>query len=136
MKIGDSLLHILIQSIFLHLLGFLNFDENLDKGEYGEIGEHIDPPHIRCIDGWFQCLWVLHDHILMHFPHQQEGVSDILIRRAVVLINSIVYDFRDFVNKDHDIFLKDLCGVSEGADITEPEDRENLLPWDDRIDRI
>ena len=72
----------------------------------------------------------------MHFPHQQERVSDILIRRAIILINSVMYDFSDFVYKDHDIFLKHLSGVSEGADITEPEYRENLLPWDNRIDRI
>ena len=58
--------------------------------------------------------------------HQQECVPNVLVGESSVKGDLHVHDFRDGVDKLHDILLQHLCRVRELPDVTEAEDSIHL----------
>lgn len=60
------------------------------------------------------------------FPDYQESVSDVFVGPSFCIMHLLVHYVSDCINKKKNIFLKDLCSVSEVPDITETINSINL----------
>eukprot|EP00961_Rhodomonas_salina_P247264 3340832-Rhodomonas_salina.1 len=66
-------------------------------------------------------------------PRELERISDVLVRRALVLRHRAMHKVGDAVHKDHDVFLQALGAVREGADVAEAKHALQSLAGDQRV---
>mmetsp|Transcript_38125 Transcript_38125/g.83329 ORF Transcript_38125/g.83329 Transcript_38125/m.83329 type:complete len:207 (-) Transcript_38125:119-739(-) len=98
--------------------GFVDGRDDLDKRHEGEIGEASTVAGVG----------------VNQSPHQQESLSDILVRRPGILIHDAVNYFRDLIDKHHHLVLQDLGGIGKILNVAVAKDAVDHAPRDHSVD--
>mmetsp|Transcript_43821 Transcript_43821/g.76977 ORF Transcript_43821/g.76977 Transcript_43821/m.76977 type:complete len:253 (-) Transcript_43821:2015-2773(-) len=67
-------------------------------------------------------------------PDKEEGIADVLVGCAMVVINTTMDNLPHLVHKQHHLLFQNLRGIRETSNVAEADDCIHLLPWHHGVD--
>mmetsp|Transcript_7567 Transcript_7567/g.16764 ORF Transcript_7567/g.16764 Transcript_7567/m.16764 type:complete len:238 (-) Transcript_7567:1501-2214(-) len=116
---GHAVLHLLAVCKLLELGVVGRLHDNAHKGAQGGVGGGDVALAVAAVG---------------EGPRHEEGVADVLVRGALVLLDGVVDEHGDAVDKVHDVDAEALGTVGEVADVAEPENGVDALARNDGVD--
>mmetsp|Transcript_17770 Transcript_17770/g.51856 ORF Transcript_17770/g.51856 Transcript_17770/m.51856 type:complete len:356 (+) Transcript_17770:202-1269(+) len=104
--VREALCKLGVLTVLLEQRGGVDVGDYLDERDQGHVREAL----------------LLAGAVLREAPGQEEGVPDVLVGAAEVLVDAGVHHARNAVDEDHNLILQDLGGVSEVAYVAKTED--------------